>query len=743
MLAELRGRDDDLGLGHVVVGQEDDLEQIADLRVVVDRLGDGVDQGDDLLRHVVGGGGLSSQDGHPRHHLGPLLRGGGLDRLVAVDQRDGVHQLALVLVDPLDLDVKHGRDGHVVACGGLDVGGELLLPLELDGHPLLPEGGVIGHRLELGEQSGVPDPVLGAERLGDEGSELRVAVGEPPPQGHAVGLVLELLREDLHELREDVLLDDLGVDGSHAVDGERADDGQVGHVDQLLALVPRVRLDDAVGLERFGDRVDGLLLGLLGRVLGRDLGRVSGLGGGGRGGDLLLHVSLDGRQPRVVDLLNELHVARQELLQDGHRPLLEGLRHDRVVGVCEGLLGDLPGLVELEPVDVDQEPHQLRHGDGRVGIVHLEAGLLRELLQVAVGLQEAGQRVLEGGGDEEVLLLETQLLSFGGGVVRVQDGDDLVGLPLVEDGLLVLSGVERLEVELLHRLAVPQPQVGRGRGTVSRDGNVAGDGMHVLLRGPGAVGADRPVKADREAGLRPADLPWVSSSRNPLIGALNLLSIGGDALLEHSVAVADPVSPTGKVERGHRVQEARRQASQSSVSERGVNLGARHGLQVRAESADRVGVLALESQVVNGVGHGASHEELGREVVDELRVLLLPVRVRLVERVHQSVVHGPGRGGVGRLGLVRPGPRRLAVLDVLRDLVLDHLNGPGAVAVLSPQQVGEGERDGEAALAPLLLSARGHAGVGPQARLAHHGDRHCTDERTNSLQGTPSGWVGG
>ena len=53
MLGQFRGRDDNLGLSHIVIGQEDDLEKVTDLRIVIDGLRDGVDQGDDLLRHVV------------------------------------------------------------------------------------------------------------------------------------------------------------------------------------------------------------------------------------------------------------------------------------------------------------------------------------------------------------------------------------------------------------------------------------------------------------------------------------------------------------------------------------------------------------------------------------------------------------------------------------------------------------------------------------------------------------------
>ena len=66
-----------------------------------------------------------------------------------------------------------------------------------------------------------------------------------PAGGDAVGFVLELLREDLAELLEELVLDDAAVDGRDAVDVARVDEREVRHVDEDLLLVPLVGLDDA------------------------------------------------------------------------------------------------------------------------------------------------------------------------------------------------------------------------------------------------------------------------------------------------------------------------------------------------------------------------------------------------------------------------------------------------------------------------------------------------------------------
>ena len=62
-----------------------------------------------------------------------------LDELVAVDDGDHVHVLALVLVDALDLHVVHGVHGDGDARPLLDLRRQSLLVVVLDGGPLAAE----------------------------------------------------------------------------------------------------------------------------------------------------------------------------------------------------------------------------------------------------------------------------------------------------------------------------------------------------------------------------------------------------------------------------------------------------------------------------------------------------------------------------------------------------------------------------------------------------------------------------
>jgi len=95
--------DDDLGERHVVIGDEDDLEEVADLCVAVDDAADRVDEADDALRHVVARRRLAAEDRDARDDAAALGGRHGFDRVVAVDAVERIEQLALVLVDALDL----------------------------------------------------------------------------------------------------------------------------------------------------------------------------------------------------------------------------------------------------------------------------------------------------------------------------------------------------------------------------------------------------------------------------------------------------------------------------------------------------------------------------------------------------------------------------------------------------------------------------------------------------------------
>ena len=75
-------------------------------------------------------------------------------------------------------------------------------------------------------------------------------------------------------------------------------------------------------------------------------------------------------------------------------------------------------------------------------IVHLEGCLLIELVDVAVLSLVLRNRLLDGRGDKEILLLEPQLLTGIVVVVRVKNLDDVARQILLLNRLLVVTLVK-------------------------------------------------------------------------------------------------------------------------------------------------------------------------------------------------------------------------------------------------------------------------------------------------------------
>mmetsp|Transcript_75613 Transcript_75613/g.180647 ORF Transcript_75613/g.180647 Transcript_75613/m.180647 type:complete len:244 (-) Transcript_75613:1767-2498(-) len=136
VLGDVGGRDHHLGRGDAVVGHEGALQVGCSVRVRVDDLRHVADELDDDLCVDVGRRRLAANQHHPLL-VGLALAGGlALELEVAVDDKQNVHQLSLVLVDSLDLDVDQSVLVDVQVHGLLEPGCQLRLAARLHGQPL-------------------------------------------------------------------------------------------------------------------------------------------------------------------------------------------------------------------------------------------------------------------------------------------------------------------------------------------------------------------------------------------------------------------------------------------------------------------------------------------------------------------------------------------------------------------------------------------------------------------------------
>mmetsp|Transcript_36390 Transcript_36390/g.74689 ORF Transcript_36390/g.74689 Transcript_36390/m.74689 type:complete len:855 (+) Transcript_36390:63-2627(+) len=630
VLRDVVGGDDDLGVSDLVVGDEDELEEVLGVRVVVDDTADRGGERDDALGHVVASSSLAADEAGLGNHVLALVRAHLLELRVAVDDLEHVEQLALVLVDTLHLDVEHRVAVHVDVERLLDVRSKALLVLELGIHQLVEHLLVIRELLQPVEERQIAHPAISAKGLGDQRVERGVALRKPAAAGHAVGDADELVGDALlgvvlDKHGEHVGLDDLSVDGSDTVDLERADDGKVGHADHLVIAVT---LDD-------GKRAE-----LVPVIAEHALGLV---------------------EPAPVDLKDDLGDAGEEGAHEGQGPLLESLGKHSVIGVCEHLAHDGPGKGPAEVILIHEEAHKLGDADGRMGVIELHRHLVWKLLPAASGLgsHERPDHVLDGGGHEEVLLLETKLLTSLVVVVGVENLGDLESALTGAKGSAIISLVELAEVDVLVGHGGPETErVGVER-IISRDGHVVSGGHHPLGS----------VEGNRVADVETLDLPGVALGE-PCVGKLNLVAIL-EALLEHTVLIADAVTPRGEVERRHRVKEASSQAAETSVSKRSVLLLFNKILELVADLLKRLLVGLGEVEVHECVQKGATHQELERQVINPLGVFLQIVGLGVAEGLNQIIPERQSNSLVRRLIIEVVPIGREGVLGMMNYRLLD------------------------------------------------------------------------
>ena len=458
-------------------------------------------------------------------------------------------------MEALDLHVEDGVGVDVEAAFALDVVGQAHLVVVLGAAHLLQEGGVVLEFDELGELVGVIEPAR-ADGLGDELGIGRVRFGEEATVRDAVRLVVELLGGEHVEVFQSVALQDVGMDLGHAVHRVAADHREARHAH--LAVPEHGGLAQAI------------------LPVGRGAVEVVA--------------------PAAADLLDDHVEAREQLGEGVDGPLLERLGQDRVVGVGDGFRGDIPRLVPLEALLVDEDAHELRAAHGRVGIVGVDRDVLGQELPVGAVLAAEGvEHAREARRHEEVFLLKAQEPSVLTRVVGVEDGADGLGFGAMTVRCRVVAAVEGFEVEdLLDGLRAPDAQLVDGLGAIAHHGDVVGYGEHVLgIHGAEAhapvalILLDMAAEADADGLVRAAHLPWVAVGE-PFVGGLVLGAVH-DLLLEEAVAITHAVAVARDALVRHGVEEAGGEAAQAAIAERRIGLV----LLERVEVAPKLGQAVL------------------------------------------------------------------------------------------------------------------------------------------------------
>ena len=121
-----------------------------------------------------------------------------------------------------------------------------------------------------------------------------------------------------------------------------------------------------------------------------------------------------------VQLVDNRHQVRNNLLEVIDRPFFQCLCQDGVVGVSTGLAYNIDGFLHGK-ASLLQQTDQLRNDHGRMGIVDLDHNVIIQLVQIVALLLALHEDKLCAFADHEILLVDTKQLSGTVAVIRVEE----------------------------------------------------------------------------------------------------------------------------------------------------------------------------------------------------------------------------------------------------------------------------------------------------------------------------------
>ena len=184
------------------------------------------------------------------------------------------------------------------------------------------------------------------------------------------------------------------------------------------------------------------------------------------------------------------------------------------------------------------------------------------------------------------------------------------------------------------------------------------------------IDSDRAAEPDLEAALAALELPGIAVVE-PGLRQLDLPAVR-DLLAEHAVDVADAVAVGRHVDRRHALHEARGQPSETAIAERGVGLERGDQVHVDAEPGERLAHGVEQAEIGEGVAHQAADQELERQIVDALGLVVVGLLGGFDPAFDDAVAHDGNRCGQpvvrGRHGGVLADPVAKAGQDLGRQI---------------------------------------------------------------------------
>ena len=255
-----------------------------------------------------------------------------------------------------------------------------------------------------------------------------------------------------------------------------------------------------------------------------------------------------------------------------------------------------------------------------MGIIDLDHIFFMEILKRSVDLHMLAHQGLHGGGNKEILLLQTQGLPFHMLVIGIQNLGNRLCHGLFFRGTDILARGKQRHIQRTGRTGLPQPQGIHMVSAVAGDLHITGNGNHgivIFMHHMQMAVMPHFAKLSSEAHLfalfRFGNQPC-STHCFPVVGQFHLLAVH-DALFKNAEFIAQRIASGRNPQRGHGVEIAGGQAAQAAVSETRVRF---HFKNIRALKAHvfNGAVHRLQNAQIIGIFHqAAAHQKLQREIM--------------------------------------------------------------------------------------------------------------------------------
>ncbi len=145
----------------------------------------------------------------------------------------------------------------------------------------------------------------------------------------------------------------------------------------------------------------------------------------------------------------------------------------------------------------------------------------------------------------------------------------------------------------------------------------------------------------REKHLRPGEIPRIAVAQ-PVVRMLHLVAVL-DALDEHAVLVADPVSIARQAHGRHGIEKAGGKPAEPAIAQGSVRLQLAEAVDIKLEIRKRFPAFLIEAHVQQAVRKQTAGQELQGKIIDTLGIGLVVAAHGLHPALDEALAHGVTR----------------------------------------------------------------------------------------------------